>query len=204
MTTVVVMIDGMPDASPKLKDYARLLREQLRLSERIINDVLDHARSGAPVHSMVDVTELLDDIVIRAAVPANIRVERRDTAPLPPVALDRDHVGQIIWNLITNAAQAIQGHMRRPGTITVGASVCDERLRIEVCDTGPGLSDGDAGRIFEPMYTTKAAGVGLGLSISRAFARASGGDLFVAASTGEGACFVLELPITHADHLCRD
>ena len=94
--------------------------------------------------------------------------------------------------------------MQRTGTIIVSASVCDERLRIEVCDTGPGLSPGEAGRIFEPMYTTKAAGVGLGLSISRAFARASGGDLFVAASVGEGACFVLELPITHADHLCRD
>lgn len=196
MMTVVAMIDGMPDASPKLKEYAGMLREQLRLSERIITDVLDRARSGAPVHSMVDVTELLDDIVIRAAVPPHIRVERQDSLPLPPVALDRDHVGQIVWNLITNAAQAIQGHLQRPGTITVGAAVKDDRLRIEVCDTGPGLSASEAVRIFEPMYTTKVNGVGLGLSISRAFARASGGDLSVSPSTGTGACFVLDLPAT--------
>jgi signal transduction histidine kinase len=203
MTTVVVMIDGMPDASPKLKEYARLLREQLRLSERIITDVLDRARSGAPVHTVVDVTELLDDIVIRAAVPPHITVERKDVLPLPPVALDRDHVGQIVWNLITNAAQAIQGHMERPGHITVGAGIRNDRLCIEVCDTGPGLSAVEAERIFEPMYTTKAAGVGLGLSISRAFARASGGDLFVSPSSGPGACFVLDLP-AHADQLRRD
>lgn len=203
MRTVVEMIDGMPDASPKLKEYARLLREQLRLSERIITDVLDRARSGVPVHSVVDVTELLDDIVFRAAVPAHIKVERNDVRPLPPVALDRDHVGQIVWNLITNAAQAIQGHMDRPGTITVGACVRDQRLRIEVCDTGPGLSASQAERIFEPMYTTKVAGVGLGLSISRAVARANGGDLFVAPSAGAGACFVLDLP-AHADQLRRD
>lgn len=203
MTTVVVMIDGMPDASPKLKEYARLLREQLRLSERIITDVLDRARSGAPVHSVGDVTELLDDIVRRTSVPAHITVERKDVLPLPPVALDRDHVGQIVWNLITNAAQAIEGHMQRPGTITVGAVVREGRLHIEVCDTGPGLTAADAEKIFEPMYTTKAAGVGLGLSISRAFARASGGDLFVAPPRGTGACFVLDLP-AHADQLCRD
>lgn len=202
MTTVVVMIDGMPDASPKLKEYARLLREQLRLSERIITDVLDRARSGAPVHSVVDVARLLDDIVTRAAVPAHITVERTDVLPLPPVALDRDHVGQIVWNLITNAAQAIEGHTDRAGRITVGARIQDDRLRIEVCDTGPGLSASDAERIFEPMYTTKAAGVGLGLSISRAFARASGGDLSVAPATGPGACFVLDLP-AHADQLRR-
>lgn len=203
MNTVVVMIDGMSDASPRLKEYARLLREQLRLSERIITDVLDRARSGAPVQSVVDVTELLDDIVTRASVPAHITVERKDVLPLPPVALNRDHVGQIVWNLITNAAQAVQGHMQRPGTITVGACVRDGRLRIEVCDTGPGLSAAEVEKIFEPMYTTKAAGVGLGLSISRAFARASGGELFVASSTGPGACVVLDLP-AHADQKCRN
>jgi len=86
--------------------------------------------------------------------------------------------------------------MQRPGTITVGAGVLDARLHIEVCDTGPGLSASEVERIFEPMYTTKVDGVGLGLFISRAFARASGGDLFVAPSTGTGACFVLDLPAT--------
>ena len=113
---------------------------------------------------------------------------------MPPVALDRDHVGQIVWNLISNAAQAIQGHLKRPGTITVGAHVSDGRLRIEICDSGPGLAESEVERIFEPMYTTKVHGVGLGLSISRAFARASGGDLFVSTTSGTGACFVLDLP----------
>jgi signal transduction histidine kinase len=194
MSTVVVLIDGLPDASPKLKEYARLLREQIRLSERIITDVLDRARSGAPVQSVVDVPQLLDDIVSRAAVPAHIRVVRRDATPLPQVSLDRDHVGQIVWNLLTNAVQAIQGHAQRPGTITIGASVDAGRLRIEVHDTGPGISPAEADRVFDPTFTTKADGLGLGLSISRALAHAGGGELSVVATSGAGACFVLELP----------
>ena len=139
MNTVVALIDGLPEASPKLRDYSRLLREQLRLSERIITDVLDRARSGAPVRSRVDVSQLLDEVASRAVRPGHIRVVREDDAPLPPVWLDRDHVGQIVWNLITNAVQAIQGHSPQGGTVTVGASVAAGRLRIQVRDTGPGL-----------------------------------------------------------------
>lgn len=196
MSTVVVMIDNIPDASPTLKEYARLLREQIRLSERIITDLLDRARAGAPVHTLVDVPAMLDDIVARAPVQEHVRVERKDELPLCPVSLDRDRVGQIVWNLVTNAVQAMQGHAHahRPGVVTVTAATSEGRLRIEVHDTGPGINAEDAERIFEPMYTTKADGVGLGLSISRAFARASGGDLFVSAPGGPGARFVLDLP----------
>ena len=196
MSTVVVMIDKIPDASPTLKEYARLLRDQIRLSERIITDLLDRARAGAPVQTMVDVPAMLDDIVARAPVQEHVRVERKDELPLCPVSLDRDRVGQIVWNLVTNAVQALQGHAhaQRPGVVTVTAATTGGRLRIEVHDTGPGISAEDAERIFEPMYTTKADGVGLGLSISRAFARASGGDLFVSAPGGPGARFVLDLP----------
>jgi signal transduction histidine kinase len=197
MNTVVVLIDAMPDASPKLKEYARLLREQIRLSERIIADLLDRARSGAPVPTVVDVDALLDDIVERVEVPENIRVERQHSEPLPPVSLDRDHVGQILWNLLNNAVQAIEDHGPATGTVTVSAAATDGRLRIEVRDTGPGVNPATAEQVFDPMYTTKADGVGLGLSISRAFAKAGGGDLFIAPSNTGGACFVLELPLAH-------
>jgi signal transduction histidine kinase len=193
MSNVVFLIDALPDASPRLKDYSRLLREQIRLSERIISDLLDHARSGAPVYSTVELPCFIGDLLSQVKIPDSIKVERKFIQPLPAVLLDRDKIGQILWNLITNAVQAMPG---RAGTLTVIASVADGKLRTEVCDTGDGVRSEDAERIFEPMYTTKAHGVGLGLSISRAFARANGGDLFVKANDdGPGACFVLELPV---------
>ncbi len=195
MSNVVFLLEAMPDASPKLKDYAGLLREQIRLSDRIISDLLDRARSGAPVRSTVEVTRLLDDILTRVELPPNIAVVRRGDADVPPLVLDRDQVGQILWNLVTNAVQAMQGG---GGTLAVSTTFAADRLRFEVRDTGAGIPLDDAERIFEPTFTTKVQGVGLGLCISRAFARANGGDLTVLPDDGCGARFVLEVEATVA------
>lgn len=189
MSNIAYLLDTLPDASDKLKDYARVLREQVRVSDRIISDLLDRARTGAAVRSAVNVTSLLAAIVKRAAIPDSIRVEQKYAIPLPCVVLDRDHLAQILWNLMTNAVQAMNG----VGTLTIAATYGEGRLRIEVRDSGTGIPSADVERIFEPMYTTKAHGNGLGLSISRAFARSSGGDLFVE-PTASGACFVVDLP----------
>ena len=81
----------------------------------------------------------------------------------------------------------------RNGVLTIAAGYSAGQLRIEIHDSGDGIAGKDADRIFEPMFTTKAHGIGLGLSVSRAFARANGGDLFVK-PTKIGACFVLEMP----------
>jgi signal transduction histidine kinase len=194
MANVVFLLDTLPDASPRLREYAGLLREQVRLSERIISDLLDRARTGAPVRSTVDLAQLLDNQLAQAQVPAAIVIERR-YAGMPPLVLDRDQVCQIVWNLIRNAVQAMQGG---PGTLQLAAHHAAGRLRIEVRDTGPGVLEADRERIFEPTFTTKAEGVGLGLSVSRAFARANGGDLYVVPNAGPGACFVLELPVATA------
>jgi signal transduction histidine kinase len=190
MSTVVFMLDALPDASPKLKSYAGLLREQIRLSDRIISDLLDRARSGRPQLEPVDIGRLVDERLAHAAIPATIRVVRL-VDPLPPLVLDGDRVGQIVWNLITNAIQAMSDG---EGTLTVAVLLQGSRLRVEVRDTGPGVPRGERDRIFEPLFTTKTHGVGLGLSISRAFARASGGDLYIEDGPAGGSTFVLELP----------
>lgn len=194
MSTVVFLLDAMPDASPKVKDYASLLREQIRLSERIISDLLDRARSGAPVRSAVEIPQLLDEQLARAEIPSTVTVVRRVPDTMPTVTLDKDHVGQIVWNLINNAVQA----MRSSGTLTIAADIVGDRVRVEVRDSGPGIAPADADKIFQPLFTTKPQGVGLGLSISRAFARSNGGDLTFVSAPGQGAVFVLDLPATPA------
>jgi signal transduction histidine kinase len=192
MSSVVFLLDALPDASPKLKDYSSLLREQIRLSERIISDLLDRARHSAPQRQSVDVPTFLNDLIARAGIPSTVNVERQFPASMPLVTLDRDHVGQIVWNLITNAVQA----MYSAGVLQVNAILLQERLLIEVCDSGPGVPEADHERVFEPLYTTKANGVGLGLSVSRAYARSNGGDLYVKDHPGgTGACFCLDLPV---------
>lgn len=191
MSTVVFLLDTLPDTSPKLKDYTRLLKEQIRLSDRIISELLDRARSDAPVRSSVATARLLDDLLTSAAIPETVHVKREYDHSLPSLLIDRDQIGQIIWNLVTNAVQAMSGE----GTLAINAIVSDGRLRISVRDSGPGVPPKDAERIFEPMYTTKPDGVGLGLAICRKLARSNGGELTLVSGAG-GAHFMLDLPAT--------
>jgi signal transduction histidine kinase len=193
MSNIVFLIDAMPDASRTLKDYAALLREQIRVSDRIISDLLERARSGEPLRTSVDVARLIDDTILRAEVPESTVVQRQLELPAEPLVIDRDHITQILWNLIRNAVQAMDG----VGTLTVLAAHTGDELRVEVHDTGKGIPDADVDRVFQPMYTTREHGIGLGLSVSRAFARKNGGNLYVK-PVDKGACFVLEVPASVA------
>lgn len=195
MSTVVLLIDSLPDASPKLREYAALLREQIALSDRIISDVLDQARATTLQRVPVDVPSFVHGLVNRSAVPAGIETHVRMPRHLPTLVFDKDRVGQIVWNLVSNAVQAMDGR----GTVTVSVQLGEGRLLFDVCDSGPGVAAADAERIFDPLFTTKANGVGLGLSVSRAAARAHGGDLTVQNPGERGACFRLEIAVEFTD-----
>lgn len=196
MATVVRLLETVPDASPKVKNYAAMLREQIRLSERIIAELLDRARAGASFVAAADparlVRELVEVLPSQPSIPIHV-IEPRLTID---VMLDRDRVWQVLWNLVTNAIQAIEGE-GGAGEVTIALLIDDDWLAFEVRDTGPGVRPELRERIFEPLFTTKRAGVGLGLAISRAYARSQGGDLCVNA-VGRGTSFILRLPLVAA------
>jgi PAS domain S-box-containing protein len=114
------------------------------------------------------------------------------TPGLPMVLADRIQIQQVLMNLICNGIEAAE-HIGRASHLRISAQPCPEdRLLIEVLDNGPGVSDPDG--IFDAFVTTKAAGMGIGLAISRSIAQAHGGQLWVVNSEGGGACFKLILP----------
>lgn len=181
------------DAPPKAREYLRLVREQIRLSERIVSDLLDSARTRPPQRAALSVHDVVSECSQRVPVPASIRMERDMPPDLPALYADPDQLGQILVNLFTNAVQAMDG---REGTLTVRARQYDSRVRIEVQDTGDGVPEEHRDKIFEPLFTTKARGIGLGLSVSRSLAQANSGDLSVANHSGGGAVFRLDLPVS--------
>jgi C4-dicarboxylate-specific signal transduction histidine kinase len=181
---------------PKAKHYLQLLSAQIKLSERIVADLLDSARSQAPQRRRTDVRALLTEQLGRVNIPSNVHVEFEVEPGLPDVHVDPDQVGQILVNLFTNATQAMDNH---PGVLSVRAHNGDGRVHINVRDTGPGVPSELTEKIFEPLYTTKARGIGLGLSVSRSLAVANRGSLSVINHPGGGAVFSLDLPIVDAE-----
>jgi PAS domain S-box-containing protein len=111
---------------------------------------------------------------------------------LPMVLADRIQIQQVLMNLICNGIEAAEHIGRAPHLLISAQPYLADRLLIEVLDNGPGVSDPDG--IFDAFVTTKAAGMGIGLAISRSIAQAHGGQLWVENPAGGGACFKLILP----------
>jgi len=138
-----------------------------------------------------DPNALMRATLERAILPGDVAV-RLDLAPeLPQVDLDPDRMQQVFLNLINNAAQA----MPRGGRLTVSTRVEDGCVSIAFADTGVGIAAEDRARVFEPLYTTKAKGFGLGLSIVKLLVDAHGGTVTVSSTPGAGSCFSVHLPI---------
>ncbi|HEX6315156.1 MAG TPA: ATP-binding protein [Gemmatimonadaceae bacterium] len=188
---VYILERTMDTSSPKAKQYLQLLNTQIRLSERIVSDLLDSTRSKSPQRRRINVQPLLTENLGRVAIPSNVHVEVVVDDHVPEIEVDPDQIGQILVNLFTNATQAMDN---QPGVLRVHARNGDGRVHIDVRDTGPGVPPDLTDKIFEPLYTTKARGIGLGLSVSRSLATANQGSLRVVNHPGGGAVFTLDLP----------
>jgi two-component system sensor histidine kinase HydH len=148
----------------------------------------------------------LEDVVARATALADETLKRRDAklaaavaAPRAELAVDPDLIAQVLLGLVTNAAEAVAPG----GRVELRARVEPAGVVFAVADDGPGVPEADTARVFEPFYTTKASGTGLGLAMAERIARAHGGELRVvqgagAGPGGRGACFELRLPPARA------
>jgi signal transduction histidine kinase len=193
MTNAMYVIERcVSDGPPLAREYIELVRGQIAISERIVGDLLDTARVRAPEAQAVDLRSLVEEQLRRLEPTTTVAVDARLPDDLPAALIDPVQLSQILFNLMTNAAQA----MGEGGTLTI-AAIPDEpgrRVKLVVADTGPGIQPETLDRIFEPLFTTKARGLGLGLWVSRNLASANGATLEAASSPGEGATFTLDMP----------
>jgi len=182
----------------------RILLDTQRASE-VIKRIRALARKGEAQRLPLDLNPLLRDtagLVQRELSNHRIVLELRLAPSLPPVEGDAVQLQQVVINLLMNAMQAIDGAgpdwLRRQQRIVVSTRLRDERVEIEVADTGPGLSEAQAGRLFEAFYTTKADGMGMGLAICRSIVDAHGGRIHAVAHDGPGATLAFTLPCAMA------
>jgi len=192
MTNSVYYLRTVLAAQPKnIHEYLDIMQQQIALSEKIVGDLLDFTRSKPPVRQATSIGDVCAAQIARMGSMNGVQVESSLNGGLPAVYADSSQVGQIVLNLLTNAVQAIGG----PGRIVLRTQVDTDRLHLDVADTGPGVPAQNAEKIFEPLFTTKARGIGLGLAVSRTLARANGGDLVLTTGALSGATFRLTLPL---------
>jgi len=189
--------------TPPQMDKAR------RVLERIANDgkraaaVIQRIRAlvkrQAPRKERLDINDTILEVTALAQYQlrrSEILLETRLGHDLPLVRGDRVQLQQVLLNLIINAIEAMSGIKERPRELTiVSASDGPDTITVEVRDSGTGLDLEHAPHLFEPFHTTKAEGIGIGLSISRSIVEAHGGRLSAAANAPHGTVFIFSLPI---------
>jgi signal transduction histidine kinase len=120
---------------------------------------------------------------------------RAELAPcLPRIHADRVQLQQVMLNLIVNGIQAINDVADGQRDLLITTEGTEDGVRVDVRDTGPGLSSEKLERLFEPFYTTKPNGMGMGLSICRSIVEAHGGRLWATGHTSQGAVFQFTIP----------
>lgn len=182
------------------RDAGKLLRSIRNGAERttaIVRDLKIFSRSRPGVLEETDLMQGLESTLnlLTPLLKGRIHVVREDQ-PLPKVRCNAGHINQVFMNILTNAAQAIEGD----GEILIRTSHAGGTVRILFRDSGPGIPYENLAHIFEPFFTTKEAGkgTGLGLAISDGIVRQHGGQIVVETAPGSGSTFILELPVDPA------
>jgi len=193
----LALLSGALSALDNARDGAERVRH-------IVRDLMDFSR-GDMGGEAVDI-ELVLDQAIRVAwneIRHRARLVKR-YAGISRVSGDAARLGQVFLNLIVNAAQAIEGEPSA-NQITISTRNLDGSAVIEVSDTGPGIEPQHLSRIFDPFYTTKpaGAGVGLGLAICHGIVTALGGEISVSSEAKRGTTFKVVLPFAPEDSAAR-
>jgi len=184
-----------PQADEKVKEYLRLIERETHNADKIINDLLDFSRVKSMQREPASVADLLARVLERFPAPAAVQVTLDLPGDLPPVYADPRQVEQVLGNLVVNACQA----MPQGGQLSVFSEQCsvdsEQWVLIRVKDTGVGIPPENLDKIFEPLFTTKVKGIGLGLAVSQKLIEANGGRLEVQSAPGMGSTFTLYLPV---------
>jgi signal transduction histidine kinase len=179
------------EAGPDVREHIDLITSQIALAETIIGDLTTYAMRAPTLPAPTPVPRLIVEQLGRIGRLDHIETRLQIAHDLPEVVVDEAQVGQAIYNLLLNAAQALEGGR---GRLTVRAEREDGDVRVDVIDDGPGIPSEQHEQIFEPLYSTRPRGIGLGLPVSRTLVEANGGRLTVDSGPGRGATFSLRLP----------
>lgn len=189
-------------ATPNLEEARTSAQRMVRDGKRAA-DVIARIRSllskGQPLRQRLAIGEVLEEILplIKGELHRRQATLRLTLAEgLPSVELDRVQIQQVLMNLMVNALDAMNEVSDRPRVLSLRTGIAEGGdLQVEVEDSGVGLNAEQKDRLFDAFYTTKAEGMGMGLSISRSIVEAHGGRLWAEANQGPGATFKFSLPL---------
>jgi PAS domain S-box-containing protein len=178
---------------PDVKEMVELINKEVARSEDIISSLLDFARPKVLTVRKGSVTTVVNEALKRNPVPEHVTVINNLDEKLPDIMADPDKLLQVFNNIISNAFQA----MPKEGTLTITSKLSGPGgVSIAFADTGVGISAENMKKLFEPLFTTKIKGIGLGMVVTKTIVEAHGGHIDVQSEEGKGTTITVNLPMS--------
>lgn len=187
----IFYLDNKIDKSKdkKIPKYIDIMKKQITLIDSIIEDIMGFAKTKPPKYEKTSLEELVNNVLGAMSFPELIRVEK-DFKKIPPIQLDRNLFTHAFMNIANNAIMAMKGN----GTLTLRIREEGDSVVLEVEDTGSGIPKDERKLIFEPLYSSKPKGTGLGLPIAKMMVENQEGRIEFTTETGKGTVFSIYLP----------
>ncbi|WP_224242618.1 protoglobin domain-containing protein [Hyalangium gracile] len=192
-TSLFILKGRLASVDERVVKHLDRIGEQVVIANRIVSDLLDMIRDRPLKHEPVRLAEVWQSAVSAVQHPPGVTVSQRGLEQLPQLTGDPNQLRQVFLNLLENAVQALG----ETGTVELTATTAPGFVELIFEDSGPGVSESIRRRLFEPLMTTKARGIGLGLPLVRRILERHGGTIAYAprSEPGAGARFLLRLPL---------
>lgn len=176
---------------PKLAKHLNIMEREINNSNRIISDLLGFSRTRLPSIAPSDANQMVDNAMEVVEMSENVLLVKEFNPDLPKVMADADQIHQVFVNLGLNAVQA----MTEGGQLKVKTRLAGDYVEVEFNDTGCGIPAENIKKLFDPFFSTKARGVGLGLAVTHGIVERNKCKIEVKSKVSEGTTFVIKLPV---------
>lgn len=175
----------------ELEEFLQTIEDQIGYMNKIVSDLEDFAKPVQPQLVETNLNQLITGALHNMAIPQNIEIIIEVEEGFPALKVDPIMMKRVFSNLVTNAIQA----MPKGGKLAIRASKKKHTASISISDTGEGIAEENLSKIFQPFFTTKSKGQGLGLAVCKRLVEAHGGEITVESKVGKGSTFTIKIPI---------
>jgi signal transduction histidine kinase len=186
--------------SQKITETLQAIHSSVDYADNIVKDLQSFASKREPIFREIDINPLVKETFSQVKTPENVETVI-ELGELPKIEADKDMMKRIFVNLAVNGIQAMK---EKGGTLKVSTKKTNGFIEVKFKDTGIGIKKENIQKIFTPFFTTKAQGMGVGLSICKRFTEIHDGSIKVESEEGKGSIFTVKLPIQRNGGVKRD
>jgi len=191
--------ENLPEGDPNKEFIGIIIKEVVRL-EKMVRDLVDLKTTAILYKESVDVNDLIGEVLEQFQgkfVAVGVRIEIDLMKDLPLFTLDKEHMKLAFANILENSVEAMQSVARK--VLRVSTRITNDGVEIKMADTGRGIPKEKIKSIFDPFFTSKVSGPGLGLTFALKIIQEHRGTISVESKPGEGSCFTINLPLKRGD-----